>query len=410
VNGPSDGAVPQTGCAATPPLDAARARPLAIAIVRARYNPHGGAERYTQRALSALDAAGVDLTLIARSWPGGADEGLPARWRLLAVDPFHVGSLWRDQSFARAVRRVLRGARFDVVQSHERIAGVSLYRAGDGVHASYLQARYRVLPAWRRVLVRLSPRHRWVLREERAMFRHPGLRAVICNSRMVLDDIAERFAVPRERLHLLRNGVDLARFRPPSTEERLAARAAFGIDPDAPLLAFVGSGFERKGLAAAIAALARAPAGVGLLVAGTDRGERRWRELASQLGVAGRVRFLGGLDDVRPVLWAADGFLAPALYDPYPNAALEALACGVPLIASTGCGVCELVEHGRNGFVHDALDIEGLADAIGRLVAQRATHAMRHAARESALPWSLEAAGQALVALYRRLLAESPAP
>jgi UDP-glucose:(heptosyl)LPS alpha-1,3-glucosyltransferase len=410
VSGAPDGSAPGAGRVAVAPAGAGRERPLAIAIVRSRYNPHGGAERYAQRALAALDAAGVDLTLIARSWPAGADEGLPARWRLLATDPFHLGSLWRDWSFARAVRRVLRSARFDLIQSHERIAGVSLYRAGDGVHASYLRARDRVLPGWRRALVRLSPRHRWVLREERAMFRHPGLRAVICNSRMVLDDIAERFAVPRERLHLLRNGIDLARFRPPSADERLAARAAFGIDPDTPLLAFVGSGFERKGLAAALMALARAPAEVGLLVAGTDRHARRFRALAHRLGLADRVRFLGGLDDVRPVLWAADGFLAPALYDPYPNAALEALACGLPLIASTGCGVSELVDHGRNGYVHDALDVAGLADSIDRLVAPRAADTMRIAARDSALPWSIEAAGQALVALYRRLLAESPAP
>jgi UDP-glucose:(heptosyl)LPS alpha-1,3-glucosyltransferase len=388
----------------------AHERPLAVAIVRARYNPHGGAERYTQRALAALDAIGLDLTLIARRWPAGAGEGLPARWRLLATDPFHIGSLWRDWSFASAVRRLLRGSRFDLVQSHERIAGVSLYRAGDGVHASYLQARDRVLPAWRRLLVRLSPRHRWVLREERAMFTDPRLRAVICNSRAVLDDIADRFAVPRERLHLLRNGIDLERFRPPQPGERAQARAAFGLASGATLLAFVGSGFERKGLATAIAALAMAPAGVELAVAGTDRHARRFRALAHRLGVAGRVRFLGGVDDVRPLLWASDGFLAPALYDPYPNAALEALACGLPLIASTGCGVSELVEPGRNGFVHDALDVAGIAGAIGRVAASGDDDAMRRAARASALPWSIEAAGQALVALYRRLLAESPAP
>lgn len=384
-------------------------RPLSVAIVRARYNPHGGAERYTQRALAALDAAGLELTLIARHWPADAGEGLPARWRLLKVDPFFVGSLWRDRGFAVAVRRLLAATAFDLVQSHERIAGVSLYRAGDGVHASYLLARDRILPGWRRAMVRLAPRHRWVLREERAMFEHPGLRAVICNSRAVLEDIASRFRVPRERLHLLRNGIDLARFRPPSADERTAARAGLGVPADATLVAFVGSGFERKGLAVALAALARGPAASRLLVAGTDRRMAHWRALAARLGLGARVGFLGGLADVRPLLWAADGFLAPALYDPYPNAALEALACGLPLIASTGCGVSELVIPGRNGQVHDALDIAGFAASLEELAARRDDPAPREAAREAALPWSLEAAGQAMVALYRSLLAESRA-
>ena len=211
--------------------------PLSIAVVRARYNPFGGAERYTQRAMAALGAAGVRLTVIARRWPAGSLEGLPVRLTLLRIDPFHLGSLWRDWSFARGVRRVLRSHRFDLVQSHERVAGVSLYRAGDGVHASYLEQRRRVLPGWRAALLRLDPHHRWVLREERAMFTHPALRAVICNASAVLEDIHRRFGVPRERLHLLRNGLDLERFAPPSPAQREHSRRSLGLAADAPVFA-----------------------------------------------------------------------------------------------------------------------------------------------------------------------------
>ena len=383
---------------------------LSIAVVRARYNPFGGAERYTQRAMAALGAAGVQLTVIARRWPTGPLEGLPVRLALLRIDPFHIGSLWRDWSFARGVRRVLRSHRFDLVQSHERVAGVSLYRAGDGVHAAYLEQRRRVLPGWRAALLSLDPHHRWVLREERAMFTHPALRAVICNSASVLDDINRRFGVPRERLHLLRNGLDLERFAPPSGAQRDESRRALGLAAGAPVFAFVGSGFERKGLAAALAALAATPGQPMLLVAGADRRLARYRRQAKSLGVAAQVRFLGGVDDVRPVLWAADGFLAPALYDPFPNAALEALACGVPVIASPTCGVSELIEPGVNGFVHDALDVASIAAAMARLAAQRADEAKRRAARASAMPWSLERAASSLLTLYRQVLAESPAP
>jgi len=383
---------------------------LSVAIVRARYNPFGGAERYTQRAMAALGAAGVHVTVIARRWPMGPVEDLPVRLTLLKVDPFHLGSLWRDWSFARGVRRVLRGHRFDLVQSHERVAGVSLYRAGDGVHASYLEQRRRVLPAWRAALLALDPHHRWVLREERAMFTDPALRAVVCNASSVLEDIHRRFGVPRERLHLLRNGLDLDRFAPPTPAQRAQARRALGLADEVPVFAFVGSGFERKGLAASLQALHAAPGQSVLLVAGTDRRLARYRRQARALGIESRVHFLGGIDDVRPVLWAADGFLAPALYDPFPNAALEALACGLPLIASPTCGVSELIEPGVNGFIHDALDVAALAGSIACLIARRADDAMRRAARASAMPWSLEAAAHALLMLYRQVLAESPAP
>ena len=211
---------------------------LSVAVVRARYNPYGGAERYTQRAMAALGAAGVQLTVIARRWPTGPLEGLPVRLTLLKVDPFHIGSLWRDWSFARGVRQVLRSHRFDLVQSHERVAGVGLYRAGDGVHAAYLEQRRRVLPGWRAAALSLDPHHRWVLREERAMFTHPALRAVICNASAVLEDIHRRFGVPRERLHLLRNGLDLERFAPPSAEQREQSRRRFGLAAQATVFAF----------------------------------------------------------------------------------------------------------------------------------------------------------------------------
>jgi len=386
---------------------------LAVAIVRARYNPFGGAERFVQRALAALSSRGVELTVIARRWSAAPPAEQALRLDFVRVDPFYVGSLWRDWSFARGVHRALRGKHFAIVQSHERIAGLPLYRAGDGVHAEYLAQRSRVLPAWRRAQLAVDPYHRYLLAAERRMFRHPALRAVICNSEMVRDEIRERFGVDEARLHLVRNGVDLQRFCPASREQRAAARDRFTLEPDIPVFAFVGSGFERKGLAGAIRALAQLDANrhALLLVAGSDRRAARYAALADRLGVGARVRFLGGVDDVRPVLWAADAFVLPTLYDPFPNAALEALACGLPTLTSTKSGAAEVVRDGVNGFVCDALDYAGLAAAMARLADADAgeREAMASAARDSVAGLSLDAMGAALIALYGRLL-ESARP
>jgi UDP-glucose:(heptosyl)LPS alpha-1,3-glucosyltransferase len=386
-----------------------------IAIVRARYNPYGGAERFVQRALGALAARGVEVTVIARRWPADAAEGAGFPIRFERVDPFYVGKVWRDWSFARAVRARVDGAGFSVVQSHERIAGLPVYRAGDGVHATWLEQRARALPGWRAALLRASPYHAYVLAAERAMFTHPALRAVICNSEMVRDDVAARFGVPASRLHVIRNGVDTARFRPPSRAERDAARGALGLPAAAAAVAFVGSGFERKGLEAAIRALAALRArGAArptpvLLVAGADRKAGRYRRLAQSLGLGDAVRFLGGVGDVRPVLWASDGFVLPTLYDPFPNAALEALACGLPVVTSTGSGAREAIREAVNGWVRDALDVDGIADAMARLAEPGTGASMAEAARASVQGLTLEALAGQLIALYARLL-ESDAP
>ena len=129
---------------------------MRVALVRQRYNPYGGAERFIERALPALERAGAELTLIARS-----AEGWSAR-RLLVTDPFYLGNAWRDASFARAARRAWEAGGFDLVQSHERIAGCGVYRAGDGVHAEWLDIRRAAAGRAERLGIALNPYHRYV--------------------------------------------------------------------------------------------------------------------------------------------------------------------------------------------------------------------------------------------------------
>ncbi|MGH8705772.1 MAG: glycosyltransferase, partial [Burkholderiales bacterium] len=217
---------------------------MRIALVRQRYNPFGGAERFIERALAALERLGAKVTLIARSWNGTGTR------RVLKVDPPYLGNLWRDAGYARAARRAWQREGFDLVQSHERIPGCDLYRAGDGVHRQWLEYRLAAAAPLERLKVRANPYHRYVCAAERRMLEHPRLRAVVCNSRMVRADILRHFHVAEEKLHLVYNGVDLEHFHPRQRAAlRDAARARLGCAREDVLLAFVGSGFERKGLA-----------------------------------------------------------------------------------------------------------------------------------------------------------------
>ncbi len=295
------------------------------------------------------------------------------------------------------------------MQSHERIPGCHIYRAGDGVHATWLDLRSRaraVLPRgfpsvtpW---LTFASPWHRYTLAAEAAMFRHPDLRAVICNSRMVRDDIAARFGTPDEKLHVIYNGVDLEYFQPRlRAEHRAATRAALGIDDATPIILFVGSGFERKGVPTLLPALARMKQrNAVLLVVGRDRKERDMQALAARLGIAGRVRFLGPQKDVRPYYGAADCFALPTLYDPMPNAALEALACGLPVATSTTCGAAELIQPTINGRIVAALDTGALADSLDAMLADGSDPT---AISATVAHLGLDAMAGRLMALYQRL-------
>jgi UDP-glucose:(heptosyl)LPS alpha-1,3-glucosyltransferase len=374
---------------------------MRIAIIRQRYNPFGGAERFVARALDALAAQGAQLTVVARQW----QEGAPGE--VLKVDPFYVGRLWRDWSFARAVCARLAGEAFDLVQSHERLACCDVYRAGDGVHRQWLKNRGRAGSTLARLAARLSPYHRYVLAAEQRLFASPRLRAVICNSRMVRDEIQWHFGTPKEKLHVVYNGVDLDAFVPAlRLEHRAQVRNELGIPDDAMVYLHVGSGFARKGVATLLAALARLEdRRTRLVVVGRDRGESAARAAAARLGVANRVHFAGGQTDVRPFYGAADCFVLATLYDPFPNAALEALASGLPIVVSKQCGAAELVREGENGHVVNALDADALARAM-TAIAARGPVEMSGEARASVLDLGLDAMAERLVKLYRGLLAK----
>jgi len=359
-----------------------------IALVRQRYNPYGGAERFVESALAALERAGAEVTLITRRWNSAGGR------RVLIVDPPYVGNVWRDAGFARAARAAWQRENFDLVQSHERIPGCTVYRAGDGVHRQWLEYRAAAASPLERIAIRANPYHRYVCEAERRMLEHPALRAVICNSRMVRTDIQRHFGVPQEKLPVIYNGVDLEHFQPAAKPRVRGAGTAF---------LFVGSGFARKGLDAALRALALVPQ-AQLVVAGRDHDAPRFAALAQRLGVADRVRLLGGVEDVRPLYAAADCFILPTLYDPFPNAALEALAMGVPIIVSRRCGAAELIREGENGWLCEPSDAPGLA-ALMRLAAGRA-HAeeIKAAARASAEPFAIAAMAQQLQQLYASLM------
>lgn len=331
-----------------------------LAIVRQKYNPAGGAERFVSRALAALSEQGdLEVSLIARKWE--QLSGVTA----IAVNPFYLGSVWRDWGFACLARRVWQREKFDLVQSHERIAGCDIYRAGDGVHRHWLYLRQRVLSPWQRITLQINPYHHYVKWMERRMLLHPRLKLVICNSKMVKKEIQHYFNLSDQQFAVIYNGVDTVAFHPSLREKhRQAMREQYQIPQEAPLLLYVGSGFERKGVERALRAIISHRT-VHLVIVGSDKHAGFYKKLAIELGLMDRVRFAGAQNDVKPFYGMADAFILPTLYDPFPNVCVEALSSGLPVFTSFQCGAAELLINGENGWVSDALDISDFQYNIG---------------------------------------------
>ncbi len=164
-------------------------------------------------------------------------------------------------------------------------------------------------------------------------------------------------------------------------ELRERSREELNLKPDQIALLFAGSGWERKGLLFAVEAAALCKdRQMRLLVAGRGNARlyktrrlRFWREEP--------VQFLGEVADMLRVYAAADIFILPTIYDPFSNACLEALACGLPVITTRSNGFSEIIENGVHGsIVGHAGDLLALRDAIrlwsdpSRRAAVRATN------------------------------------
>ncbi|MCC6197312.1 MAG: glycosyltransferase family 4 protein [Burkholderiales bacterium] len=373
---------------------------MRLAIIRQRYTPHGGAERFLEGALEALLERNVAITLYTREWP-------QTKLQLIEpsiVDPFYAGRLWRDWGFARAVTRQIVAHRMNLVQAHERVLTCDIYRPGDGVHAAWLEERLRDAGASLRLRVALSPWHRYTLAMERKLFASPWLRAVLCNSKMVRDDIKARFGLPDERLPVLYNAIDADVYSPALTAHRERVRARHRIAQDATVFLLVGSGYRRKGVPAAMAALARMPETAHLLVVGDDRRVGAYKRLAYDHGVRERVTFAGFQNDIAPYYGAADAFVLPVLYDSFPDAAMEAMASGLPVITSTRSGAAELVTGNDAGFVCDSRDVDSLVAHMRILLDPQARARLGANARGGVLPLTPAAMTLKLVLIYKELL------
>lgn len=320
--------------------------PLTIAFIRRGFSRSGGAEAYLKRLAAGVCASGHAATLVTSSdwpneeWPFGELMALPGKTPL---------------QFADAVDAAQLAKRCDVVMSLERVRQCDVYRAGDGVHRAWLERRAQAGGAMERFSMALNSKHRRLFQLEEGLLKNGGARRVIANSQMVKREIESFYGYPAEQIEVVPNGVPVVDFRS-TAAERARSRAAFGLAEDEVAVLFVGSGWERKGLAA----LVRAVKAIGdpklkLLVAGRGNA-RRYR--------AERTTFLGAVEDLSALYRAGDVFVLPTIYDPFSNACLEALASGLPVVTTAANGFSEIVTEGVHGSVVAVGDGAALENAI----------------------------------------------
>ena len=328
----------------------------------------------------ALRAQGIPVTPAPALFPGHANAlaALPwLWWRILRKQPDLLHFLLPEAYLIGGLAALLAGCRRCVMSRRS----LNLYQDGKPIS--------RLL--------------------ERQL--HRSMAALTGNSRAAVEQLAAEGA-PRARLALIHNGTATSTC---AAGDRAAARAALGLDPDSLVLVIVATLLPYKGhgdLLRALAGIAeRLPVRWTLLVAGRDEGiGAGLRAQAEAAGLARHVRWLGERGDVPGLLAVSDIALLASHEESLPNAVLEAMAAGLPVVA-TGVGGCaEAVEEGVTGRLVPPHDPDALGRAILALALDREQRAAmgRAGQRRIAERFSLEACVAAYERLYDAVLAGQP--
>jgi len=353
------------------------ARPR-VAVVVPKYGTVGGGERFVYELTERLARRGrYEIHVFANRWVPGPG---PVVFHRVPGVPFP--RFPRQAVFAWLAGRKVGKGGFDLVHAHDRIFRADVFTMHSIPHETWVRdIRKRHPTLFDRVTA-------WV---ERRLMEGGGCAWHLPVSSIAAEAYRERYRVDPSRLRVMHPGVDLARFSSPDRDaHRREVRARYGIGPSEVVILFVGMNFEVKGLDAILRAVARAKAlrpdaALRLLVVGRGN-ERKYRSLASSLGIADSVTFAGPhAEGIEAFYLASDLFMMLSAFDTFGMVVLEAMASRLPVIVSANVGAKDLVEEGTNGFVlPDRLDADAAAGRIVLLLDAQRRSAMGEAGRRTA--------------------------
>jgi UDP-glucose:(heptosyl)LPS alpha-1,3-glucosyltransferase len=316
---------------------------MEIAIIRRKFTPFGGAENFILRSSLGLSSLGIKFSIISERWKRNTNSSKDIRWLEAKAHGFFRFS--RFLSFQNSVKKILAENHFDLVQSHERLTGVDIYRLGDGIHEAWVDRLIKTSPWYKKIWLKIDPYHKKIIRIEKEMSRDNNL-FYVANSELVKNELYEYYKVPKSRIRVIENGIDIESFHPVSASKKEACKKKLSLDPNSPVILFVGSGFQRKGAFELVEAIKLLPKFQAIIV-GQDKKIQKLKDLAGEHNII----ITGPQDNIQKYLDASDIFCLPSLYDSLPNAAIEALCCGLPIVVSKDVGLAPHIKKNSAGII-----------------------------------------------------------
>jgi glycosyltransferase involved in cell wall biosynthesis len=372
-----------------------------IAMLTQRYLPHvGGAERQLQQLAPRLKDWGFDLHILTRHEKGlkrfEIIDGVPVH-RLPAAGP----KAWAAATFTVSAVWTLIRIRPDVIHAHEILRPATI-----ALHAKFILPRpvlvkilrggargdiYKLKrrPFWKSYLRRLSR----------------NVDAFLVISQEIDQELAD-LNIPQQKRVFLPNGVDVVHCCPVSEERKQKLRAMFSLPLQCMLVVYAGRLVPEKHVDHLLKVWSDIRAkfpGAHLLIVGEGEELSRLKEMQ----VDG-VQFTGQVQDAVPYLQASDLFVLPSSTEGLSNSMLEAMSCGLPVLATKVGGAPDVIEHQVSGWLIPSEDVDALKQGLETLLGEKSLRfSLGSNARQRIISsYSLDSVARRLVGLYQQLMAK----
>ncbi len=317
---------------------------MKVAFCLFKYFPYGGLQRDFYRIAAVCHSRGYDVIVYTLSW----ESEIPSWLRLKIVPVKALRNHLLDQKFYRWVKSDLDQNPVDCIFGMNKMQGLDIYYAADSCYIAKSHEQ-------RGALYRLGARYKHFVASERAVFGDASNTQILLISETEKNKFIHYYGTAESRLTLLPPGISPdRRVANNSGLERARIRQKHHLSEDDKLILFIGSGFIKKGLDRAFYALAALPNDLKnkthLFIIGKDK-VQRFKKLAIKLGIADRVVFLGGSDEVPSYMQAGDLLLHPAYDEAAGIVLVESIVAGLPALVTANCGYAQHIAKADSGIV-----------------------------------------------------------
>jgi UDP-glucose:(heptosyl)LPS alpha-1,3-glucosyltransferase len=279
----------------------------------------------------------------------------------IRVGKLPLPKLWRLRWFMKRAGRL--SENFDFIVGH-----------GHGMRQHVLHLHNCIRLAHEKMHGQAPTEDDPILSLHEQVLRHGEFKLCIANSRLMQRELTARYGIPESRIRVVHPGSDPARFNMEGrARHRETVRRELGIDASTVVAGLITSGdFRKRGVDIAIDAFSELPASIRgqaiLLIAGRESRLEKYRQLAAARGLAGQIRFLPPTSQVDRYYHALDLYIHPARFEEFGLTVQEAMACGLPVIASRQVGAMELLPQAARDSLPLQLDAAELAARMLRLI------------------------------------------